>query len=490
MVISSKKLSLFFLLVFVFNLSLNLKSFALTAAEKKRYAENNILFFNPDLEENPFASTVASCVVDLGDSAATILNYLMNKNYSKNASAGIVGNLMAESGLKSNVLEGGKTVGSDYVLYNLATDSSNYPNKGFGLGQWTTASRQKALQEYANSNGLAVTSLEAQLGYLISELSARGFSASSMSSDSVEEATFKIFDKFEVPGASFWTTVNGKYYNDYDPKTLAELSAEKTPAAYKAFNRRLSFASSALSKIENTNLTGDFSASNCESETPASKTPASPSEEEKSPSSSSEEKTESSPEEPEPTKPETEVLTTSSSVANKIATTAVSMAWPYSSGANTGYCKNSSGSLVKWNTKNKPTECASVLKEENAAMLKSIYGSAKTSRAMDCSWFVGDLIRYLGIDSSFPHGGSSSITNYLAKTSRWIEVQNLGNTSNLKPGDIFAIDGHVMIYVGSYGGKFGNAVGASKNSWVARVHNIYYNQYSSGAAFRIFRYKE
>ena len=123
-------------------------------------------------------------------------------------------------------------------------------------------------------------------------------------------------------------------------------------------------------------------------------------------------------------------------------------------------------------------------------MLKSIYGSAKVSRAMDCSWFVGDLIRYLKIDSSFPHGGSSSITNYLAKTSRWIEVENLGNTSNLKPGDIFAIDGHIMVYVGSYGGKFGNAVGASKNSWVARVHNIYYAQYNSGAAFRIFRYKE
>ena len=491
MVIKPRFFACFFLLTFLFNSSLSLKSFALSAEEKKFYAENNILFFSPDEEENPFALS-SSCVVDLGDSAATILNYLIGKSYSKNAAAGIIGNLMAESGLKTNILEGGKVVPSDYVLYDLASDSSNYPNKGFGLGQWTTASRQKALQTYANSHALAVTSLEAQLGYLITELSARGFSASSMSSDSVEEATFKIFDKFEVPGASFWTTINGTYYNDYDPTSLSDLSAEKTPAAYKAFNRRLSYASSALSKIANNNLTGDFSAASCEDEqlsTPQ-ETPAQETAEAETPEPTTPESETSEQPEQQPTQPETEVLTTSSSVANKIAQTAVSLAWPYTSGANSGYCKNSSGSLVKWNSKNKPTECANVLKEENAAMLKSIYGSAKVSRAMDCSWFVGDLIRYLKIDSSFPHGGSSSITNYLAKTSRWIEVENLGNTSNLKPGDIFAIDGHVMVYVGSYGGKFGNAVGASKNSWVARVHNIYYAQYNSGAAFRIFRYKE
>ncbi len=491
--IISRKIRAWFLLATLFlNLSLSLETFALSAAEKKFYAENYILFFNPD-GDNPTSTSENLCLIDLGDSAATILNFLIGKNYSKNSAAGIVGNLMAESGLRPNLLEGGTAVGSDYILYDLSTDTSNYPNRGFGLAQWTTAARQKALQLFANENGLAVTSVEAQLGYLIKELSARGFSAESMSADSVEEATFKIFDKFEVPGSSFWTTVGGKYYNDYDPKSLAELSAEKTPAAYKAFNKRLGYANSALAKISNANLTGS-SSSQCEE--PAKTSGSSSSEDPENPeaktsgtdSKSEESKTPES--EKEDTKPETEVLITSSAVADKIAETAVKMAWPYTSGANTGYCKTSSGSLVKWNSKSKPKECASSLKEENAAMLSSIYGSAKVSRAMDCSWFVGDLIRYLKIDSSFPHGGSSSITNYLAKTQKWVEVRNLGNTSNLKAGDVFAIDGHVMIYVGSFGGSYGNAVGASKNSWVARLHTIYYNQVSSGAAFRIFRYKE
>ncbi len=468
----------------------NTETTAITASERKFYGQNNILFYNPD-SDNSLLSNSNLCLVDLGDSAATILNFLIGKSYTKNASAGIVGNLMAESGLKTNVLEGGKTVGSDYILYDLTSDKSNYPNRGFGLGQWTTASRQKALQTFANENGLAVTSLEAQLGYLIKELSARGFSASSMSSDSTEEATFKIFDKFEVPGSSFWTTVNGKYYNDYDPKSLSELSEEKTPSAYKAFMKRFTYAKSALAKIDNANLTGNFS-SNCEevkiegSESDPSKI-RSETEPEKTDESGQQEEPE---QEPEETQPETEVLISSSSKANAIAELAVSMAWPYSSGSNKGYCKTSSGSLIKWNKDKKPAECSNSLKEENIAVLKSLYSNAKTSRAMDCSWFVADVIKYLGIDKSFPSGGSSSITSYLSKTSKWVEVQNLGNTSNLKPGDVFAIDGHVMFYVGSYGGSYGNAVGASKNSWVARIHTIYYNQYNSGAAFRIFRIKE
>ena len=486
----TRRLPLFFLTILTLNLSLNLKTFALTTAERRRYAENNIIFYSPENEETA-ATDPSTCLVDLGDSAATILNYLINKGYTKNASAGIVGNLMAESGLKTNVLEGGKTVDSNYVLYNLATNTSNYPNKGFGLGQWTTDSRQKALQIFANENGLAVTSLEAQLGYLTRELSARGFSSSSMSSNSVEEATFTIFDKFEVPGSSFWTTHNGTYYNDYDPKTLSELSSEKTPAAYKAFNRRLSYANSALAKINNTGLNGSPTTSSCED----TETTGSPSDPEKiresgeQPSAPESEPQAPSEEQPETT-PETQHLVSSSSVANRIAQLAVSMAWPYSSGSNAGYCKSSSGNLVKWNAKSKPTECSSSLKEENASVLYSLYGGAKISRAMDCSWFVADVIKYLKVDSGFPSGGSAGITSYLSRTSRWIEVQNLGNTSNLKPGDIFSISGHVMIYVGSYGGKYGNAVGASKGSWVARVHNIYYKQYSSGEAFRVFRYKE
>ncbi len=485
----SRKIRAWFLLVtLILNVSWTLETFALSAAEKKFYAENYIMFFDPDGNASTSASSESLCLVDLGDSAATILNFLIGKNYSKNSAAGIVGNLMAESGLQPNLLEGGTVVGSDYILYNLSTNTSNYPNRGFGLAQWTTATRQKSLQLFANENGLAVTSVEAQLGYLIKELSARGFSAENMSADSVEEATFKIFDKFEVPGSSFWTTVNGRYYNDYDPKSLTELSAEKTPAAYKAFNKRLGYANSSLAKISNANLTGS-STSQCEEPAETSGS-LSNEDSENSNAETSESDSDSGNPEPENTQPETEVLITSSAVADKIAETAVKMAWPYTSGANTGYCKSSSGSLVKWNSKSKPKECASSLKEENAAMLSSIYGSASTSRAMDCSWFVGDLIRYLKIDSSFPHGGSSSITNYLAKTQKWVEVQNLGNTSNLKAGDVFAIDGHVMIYVGSYGGSYGNAVGSSKNSWVARLHTIYYNQYSSGAAFRIFRYKE
>ena len=125
-----KNLALFFFTTILLNTFWTSEIFALTAAERKFYAENYIMFYNPDKTNNLLETGNENlCLIDLGDSAATILNFLIGKNYSINSAAGIVGNLMAESGLKPNLLEGGTAVGSDYILYDLSNNTSNYLTK-------------------------------------------------------------------------------------------------------------------------------------------------------------------------------------------------------------------------------------------------------------------------------------------------------------------------------------------------------------------------
>ncbi len=67
--------------------------------------------------------------------------------------AGILGNLLQESGGKLNPTAGTLT-----------------PNVGYGIAQWTTADRQAALVAYAKSHGTDASDFATQLGFLWQEL--------------------------------------------------------------------------------------------------------------------------------------------------------------------------------------------------------------------------------------------------------------------------------------------------------------------------------
>lgn len=188
-----------------------------------------------------------------------------------------------------------------------------------------------------------------------------------------------------------------------------------------------------------------------------------------------------------------------SNKAEQLAINAVSAAWPYTSGQYAGKCKNPSGSWVSWNKKKVFSDdtkyCGYSLKPENEAIYKSAYGKSSIndsyfkSHVQDCVYFLKAVVVYTGMDtkSSFPSSPTSQ-RNYLAKSKNWKEITNNGNTKDLQPGDVFANSTHVMIYVGKYGGSYGDMVGASARTWSARIHSAYFKNSKTGEKFRIFRY--
>ena len=106
-----------------------------------------------------------------------IYNYLYKEIDNKYGVCGLMGNLFAESGLKSNNLQntGNKSLGMTDDEYTKAVDNGTYGNfvydkKGFGIAQWTYWSRKKALQKYAKEQNASIGDLEMQLGFLVKEL--------------------------------------------------------------------------------------------------------------------------------------------------------------------------------------------------------------------------------------------------------------------------------------------------------------------------------
>jgi peptidoglycan hydrolase-like protein with peptidoglycan-binding domain len=130
--------------------------------------------------------------------------------FSPQATAGIMGNLYAESGLKSNNLQNSfnKSLGMSDEEYTKAVDNNDYKKEqfvndkaGYGLAQWTYYSRKQGLYEFLKDNGLSIADLEGQLEYLTKELKTNYKSLYNylLDAGSVEEASDKILTQFEKP---------------------------------------------------------------------------------------------------------------------------------------------------------------------------------------------------------------------------------------------------------------------------------------------------
>ena len=88
-----------------------------------------------------------------------VLKFLQDKGITDRAAlATILGNIKQESKFNTEICEGGSKTGYDRCY-----------SGGFGLIQWTTPSRYRGLGVFAKTNGLCPNSLEAQLGWMISE---------------------------------------------------------------------------------------------------------------------------------------------------------------------------------------------------------------------------------------------------------------------------------------------------------------------------------
>lgn len=167
---------------------------------------------------------------------------LREAGISEIAAAAVMGNLYAEGVFKSNNLEDSyeRVIGMSDEEYTSAVNSGEYKNfandgYGYGLAGWTYSSRKKGLYEYTKSKGVGVDDEQAQIEFLITEITdsgpASGYATCQMNlpnkgytkkdwenATSVEEATAAFCYVFERPGIPHLEKrqiMAKQYYNTY-----------------------------------------------------------------------------------------------------------------------------------------------------------------------------------------------------------------------------------------------------------------------------------
>ena len=137
-----------------------------------------------------------------------IWNYLIGKGLSPAGAAGLMGNLYAESALSPTNLQNSfeKPLGVTDAEYTAAVDNGSYKNfakdkAGYGLAQWTYHTRKAALLAHCRAVGASVGDLNAQLDFLVKELSERysGVLSALKTATSVRAASDLVLTKFERP---------------------------------------------------------------------------------------------------------------------------------------------------------------------------------------------------------------------------------------------------------------------------------------------------
>ncbi len=123
---------------------------------------NPLDYVNPD-EPRPISQKINISAGDEGGQQA-VCQALLASGFSKNATAGIMVNINAESGFRTDAVE----YSSGYNINNIYNVSASEA-AGFGLFQWSFGRRVNMIS-YAKSNGMSPTSLKAQLEYFVKEL--------------------------------------------------------------------------------------------------------------------------------------------------------------------------------------------------------------------------------------------------------------------------------------------------------------------------------
>lgn len=172
------------------------------------------------------------------DPESKIWNWLVDRGLNYTATAGVMGNIYAESALQANNLQNTyeKILGLTDTEYTESVDNGTYPNfindkAGYGLCQWTYPTRKEALLALARERKLSIGDISLQLAYLWREMEAiPNFLYDLNHVSSIFEATKLFMLKFERPADQSDEAINrrNKYseeiYNKHAPKN--EVKAE------------------------------------------------------------------------------------------------------------------------------------------------------------------------------------------------------------------------------------------------------------------------
>ena len=106
-----------------------------------------------------------------------IWDFLKTEGFNDFGVAGLMGNLLAESGLRPNNMEDQyqSKLGYNDESYTRAVDNGTYTNfvkdaVGYGLAQWTYWTRKQNLLNFARQNNKSIGDLDMQLHFLVKEL--------------------------------------------------------------------------------------------------------------------------------------------------------------------------------------------------------------------------------------------------------------------------------------------------------------------------------
>ena len=127
-----------------------------------------------------------------GDMGAQIYEYLHKKiGLSSIVTAGIMGNMMAESGLMPDRVQGDGIITAPEITVDGET--------GYGLCQWTYITRQQGLKDFAAQQGKSSSDYQVQCDYLMYELenSYPGTIQAMDQTGDVRQAALKFHDMYE-----------------------------------------------------------------------------------------------------------------------------------------------------------------------------------------------------------------------------------------------------------------------------------------------------
>jgi len=167
------------------------------------------------------------------DNEKTVWDYLYGKLGNAFGVAGLMGNLKAESGIASAVLQRSyeKKLNISSEEYTRLVDGGNYPDfvndkAGYGLAQWTFWSRKKALLEFAKASGKSIGDLSMQLDFMWKELT-EGYPAVMVvlkEAETIREASDAVLLWYERPANQSESvqkkraSYGQKYYDKYAEK--------------------------------------------------------------------------------------------------------------------------------------------------------------------------------------------------------------------------------------------------------------------------------
>ena len=179
-----------------------------------------------------------------------IWNFLKAKGLNDFATAGIMGNLYAESGLSSINLENyyESSLGMTDEEYTASVDDGSYGNfvhdkAGYGLAQWTYYSRKQNLLDYARTTGTSIGNLAMQLEFLWGEMQGYDSMMETLAgASSVLEASNAMLLDFERP-ADQSEAVQAKragfgqdFFNRYAGQNTEETEATEKEGSEMRYN--------------------------------------------------------------------------------------------------------------------------------------------------------------------------------------------------------------------------------------------------------------